>query len=236
MTDTFGRILRDALEGKDSSYIIERDDGFIRHTSGVPLTLPYKEWHEAEKEAIVGREGPFLDIGCGVARVGDFVREQGMEYYGIDLSPLAVEMCHKRGHKNVFLMSADNITFDSPLFKTVVLYGNNFGLVGSPEGVVKMLKQLHTITTEDAVALAGSRDPEVTDNQMHLDYHAKNRAEGIAPCQVRLRNRYKDEVDDWWYLYFCGLDTMSEIAKEAGWYLDTAFGGPEYHVGILKKT
>jgi hypothetical protein len=28
---------------------------------------------------------------------------------------------------------------------------------------------------------------------------------------------------------------MSEIAKDAGWYLETAFGGPQYHVGILKK-
>ena len=61
MTDTFGMILRDALEGKDCSYIIERDDGFIRHTSGLPLIQPYEKWHEAEKEAIIGREGPFLD-------------------------------------------------------------------------------------------------------------------------------------------------------------------------------
>jgi SAM-dependent methyltransferase len=236
MTDTFGRILRDALEGKDSSYIIERDDGFIRHASGVPLIQPYEEWHETEKEAIIGREGPFLDIGCGVARVRDYVKSQEVEYYGIDLSPIAVDIYQKRGHKNVFLMSADNINFDSPLFKTVVLYGNNFGLVGSPEGVVKMLKQLHMITTKDDVILAGSRDPEVTDNPMHLDYHAKNRAEGIAPCQVRLRNRYKDEVDDWWYLYFCGLDTMNGLAKQAGWYLNTAFGGPEYNVGVLKKS
>ena len=235
MTDTFGMILRDALEGKDCSYIIERDDGFIRHTSGLPLIQPYEKWHEAEKEAIIGREGPFLDIGCAVARVGDYAKSQGIEYYGIDLSPICVEICHKRGHKNVFLMSADNITFASLLFKTVVLYGNNFGLVGSPKGVVRMLEQIHKITTEDAVVLAGSRDPEVTDNQMHLDYHAKNRAEGIPPCQVRVRNRYKDEVDDWWYLYFCGLTTMNELANHAGWYLDTAFGGPEYNVGVLKK-
>ena len=171
MTDTFGRIMRDAFEGKDSSYIIERDDGFIRHTSGVPYTLPYEQWHDAEKEAIIGREGPFLDIGCGIARVGDYVKSQGMEYYGIDLSPIAIEICQEKGHTNAFLMSADKIAIASPLFKTVVLYGNNFGLIGTPEGVIKMLKDLHRITTGDAVVLAGSTDPYVTDNQMHLDYH-----------------------------------------------------------------
>ncbi|MGY5878989.1 MAG: class I SAM-dependent methyltransferase [Candidatus Thorarchaeota archaeon] len=236
MTDTFGRIMRDALEGKEAKYIIERDDGFIRHTSGVPLTRPYEEWWEAEKEAIIGRVDPFLDIGCGVARVGDYVKSQGMEYYGIDLSPLAVEICHRRCHENVFLMSADNITIESPLFNTVVLYGNNFGLVGTPDGVVKMLKQLHKITTDDAVILAGATDPEATDNQAHLDYHAKNRAQGRPPGQVRCRNRYQELVDDWWWLLLCGLDLMAELSEKAGWHIGTVFGGPKYHVGVLKKS
>jgi len=236
MPDIFGRIYRDALEGNDPNYIIERDDGFIRHTSIEPLLAPYNEWYPAEKEAIVGRKGPFLDIGCGVARVGDYVKSQGMEYYGIDLSPLAVELCHKRGHENVFLMSATDITLDSFKFNTVVLYGNNFGLAGTSDGVVKMLKQLHRITTEDAVILAGSQDPEDTDDPIHLEYHAKNRAQGRPPGQVRLRNRYKDEVDDdWWYLLFCGLGLMNELAVQAGWYLDTVFGELDYHVGVLKK-
>ena len=136
MPGTFGMVMRAALEGKDCSYFIERDDGFIRHTSAIPLVASYDDWWPAERDAIVGRKGPFLDIGCGVARVGDYVKSQGMEYYGIDLSPLAVELCHKRSHENVFLMSATDITFDSPSFNTVVLYGNNFDLAGTPEGVV----------------------------------------------------------------------------------------------------
>ena len=235
MTDTFGRIMRDALEGKDSSYIIERDDGFNKHASGQPLVRPFEEWHEAEKDAILDRQGPVLDVGCGVARVGDYIKSQGMEYYGIDLSPIAVEMCHKRGHENVFLMSAGNITFDTGIFKTVVLYGNNFGIMGTPEGVVKMLKELHRVTSRDAVILAGARNPEATDNEVHLAYHAKNRAQGLPPGQLRLRNNYQGEVDDWWYLLICGLDLMSEIAKKAGWYLEKVYGGPEYHVAVLRK-
>ena len=52
MTDTFGRIMRDAHEGKDSNYIIERDDGFIRHTSGDQYVLTFVEWNESEKKAM----------------------------------------------------------------------------------------------------------------------------------------------------------------------------------------
>ncbi|MFX1561077.1 MAG: class I SAM-dependent methyltransferase [Promethearchaeota archaeon] len=236
MTDTFGMIMRDAVEGRDSSYIIERDDGFIRHTSGDNYLKQFEEWPEAEQTAIQNIRGPVLDVGCGLGRVGDYVKSKGLEYYGVDISPLAVELCRNRGHKNVYLMPADNIRLERSDFKTVVLYGNNFGIMGQPEDVVKMLKGFLQVTTADAVVLAGSRDPEATDNEMHLAYHAKNRAEGKPIGLVRLRNRYKGEVDDdWWDLLLCGEELMSELAEEAGWYLERTIGGPDYKVGVLKK-
>jgi SAM-dependent methyltransferase len=244
MTDTFGRIMRDAVEGKDSTYIIERDDGFIRHTSGNSYIKAFEDWGWPEKEAMKDIKGPVLDVGCGVGRVGDYVRSQGLEYYGVDLSPLAVEMCHKRGHKKVFVMSADDIQLERSDFRTVVLFGNNFGIMGQPEGVVRMLKGFHHVTTDDAVVLAGSIDPEATDNEMHLAYHAKNRAEGNLPGLLKLRNKYKGEVDDWWYLLICGKELMSELAEKAGWYLEDITGGiverknkedTGYNVGVLKK-
>ncbi|MHA1943083.1 MAG: methyltransferase domain-containing protein [Candidatus Thorarchaeota archaeon] len=227
--------MQDALEGKDTDYIIERDDGYIQNTTGRNYTKSIEEWGEEEREAIANIVGPVLDVGCGVGRVGDYVKSKGLEYYGVDLSPLAVEMCHKRGHENVYVMSADNIELDRSDIKTVVLFGNNFGLMGTPEGVVRMLKGFHRVTADDAVVLAGSIDPEETDEEVHLAYHARNRAAGIPPGQVRLRNRYEDEVDDWWYLLLCGKKLMSELAEEAGWFLEKTIGGPKYNVGVLKK-
>ena len=235
MTDTFGKAMRDAIEGKDADYIIERDDGFIRNTTGRNYIKPYEEWDETEKKAILNIEGPVLDVGCGAGRVGDYVKSKGLEYYGVDFSPLAVEMCHKRGHEKVYFMSADDIQLDRSDFRTVVLFGNNFGLMGTPEGVVKMLKGFHKITAEDAIILAGSRDPADTDDEMHLAYHAKNRVEGKPIGQVKLRNKYLDEVDDWWYLLMCGKDLMAKLAEEAGWYLEKVVEGSRYNVGVLKK-
>ena len=242
MTDTFGKIMRDTVEGRDSSYIIERDDGFSQHTSGDPYIYPFEKWNESEKEAMKDIKSPILDVGCGAGRVGDYVKTLGLEYYGVDLSPLAVEVCRKRGHKNVYVMSADNIQLDRTDFRTVILFGNNFGIMGQPEGVVRMLKGFHQITAEDAVVLAGSIDPIKTDNEMHLAYHAKNRAQGKPPGLVKLRNKYKREVDDWWYLLLAGSELMSELAEKAGWCLDRIVGGPTrrrkleaYNVGVLKK-
>lgn len=235
MTDTFGRIMRDAIEGESADYIIERDDGFIRHTSGQNYIIPYEEWPESERLAAKEIEDPVLDVGCGAGRVGDFVKKQGMEYYGIDLSPLAVEMCHKRGHENVYLMSADKIELGRKDFKTVILFGNNFGIMGEPKEVIRMLEGFHNVTSEDAKILAASRNPEATDNEMHLKYHAKNRGEGKPIGLVRLRNRYKGEVDDWWNLLLSTRMEMAEIAENAGWFLERTIGEPEYYVGVLRK-
>ena len=235
MADTFGRIMRDALLGKDAKYIIERDDGFIRNTSGHQYIKSFNEWDEAEKEAMMHIKGPVLDVGCGVGRVGDYVKNQGIEYYGVDLSPLVVEMCHKRGHENVFVMSADNIELNRSDFRTVVLFGNNFGILGKPVDVVRMLNGFHQFTADDAIILAGSIDPEETDEETHLVYHAKNRAQSNPPGLVKLRNKYQGEIDDWWYLLLCGKELMSELAEEAGWYLEKTFGGQKYNVGLLKK-
>lgn len=52
---------------------------------------------------------------------------------------------------------------------------------------------------------------------------------------MKLRNKYQDEVDDWWYLLLCGKMLMAELAEESGRYLEKTFGGPKYSVGVLKK-
>ena len=68
------------------------------------------------------------------------------------------------------------------------------------------------------------------------------RAQGKPPGLVKLRNKYKGEVDDWWYLLLAGSELMSELAEKAGWCLDRIVGGPTrrrkleaYNVGVLKK-
>ena len=107
--------------------------------------------------------------------------------------------------------------------------------MGTPEGVVKMLKGFQRVTADDAVVLASSIDPEETDDEVHLKYHARNRAEGRLPGQIKLRNKYMGEVDEWWYLLLCGKELMLELAEQAGWYLEKTIGGPKYKVGVLRK-
>lgn len=235
MTDTFGRIMFDALEGKEAKYSVERDDGFITTSTGHQYIVKFEDWAVEEKLAAEEIEGPVLDVGCGAGRVGIYAKKQGIEYVGVDLSEMAIAVCRQRGLQDVHVMSADKIELDRSDFKTIVLFGNNFGIMGTIDSTIRMLQGFHGITSDDAIILAGSIDPEETDNKVHISYHSKNKARGKPLGQVRLRNKYQGEVDDWWYLLLCGKELMSELAEQAGWVLERVIGGPKYNVGVLKK-
>jgi SAM-dependent methyltransferase len=38
-----------------------------------------------------------LEVGCGAGRDGTAIREAGLDYHGVDLSPVAVEICRRLG-------------------------------------------------------------------------------------------------------------------------------------------
>jgi hypothetical protein len=132
-------------------------------------------------------------------------------------------------------MSAESLEFPEGTFDTVILYGNNFGILGDEDRIVKMLKTIHIITSPEAVILAESRDVAATDNPQHLAYHERNRNKGRPIGLVTLRLKYQDVVDDWFDLRMASPEEMSAIAEKAGWKLEKTYGPRELFVGVLRK-
>ncbi|MHA1637488.1 MAG: class I SAM-dependent methyltransferase [Candidatus Thorarchaeota archaeon] len=235
MSDIFGKIMRDALRGVASDYVLERDDGYINSADGTQYVAPISEWWESEKLAILKFKGPLLDIGCGAGRIGKHCQENNIEYTGIDISPLAIEICEERGFDDFHIASVENLDLGRNDFHTIVMYGNNFGLLGYPEKIIDMLKNFHRITAPGGIILAGSRDPTATDEQIHLDLHERNRHAGRSPGFLTLRLRYKGEVTDWWNLLLASPELMEELAHQSGWKLERIFGERKYYIGLLRK-
>ena len=98
-----------------------------------------------------------------------------------------------------------------------------------------MLKDLHRITSDDAVILASSRDVTHTDNPRHLAYHDLNRKRGFPVGRIRLRLSYKGEKTDWFLLRFASSEEMAAMAAKAGWKLEETIGPPDAYVGALRK-
>lgn len=236
MADVFGMVMMDAVKGNEAKHLIVRNDGYTRESLGSQYIADFSDWPDGQKQAAREVKGRILDIGCGAGRVGVYFQSVGHEVVGIDISQGAIEAARKRGLQNVHLMSAEKLEFPEKSFDTVVLFGNNFGIMGEEGRIVSMLKEIYRVTTPDGVLLAESRDVTATDNPEHHRYHEENRAKGRPLGLVTLRLEYQGVVDDWWELRMASPEDMSEIAEKAGWRLERTYGPRELYVGVLRKS
>ncbi len=227
--------MKDVFDGKKALHIVERDDGFISEDPGSWFNSTFHEWPECQKEAMKLVKGKSLDIGCGMGRVSLYLQEQGFEIVSIDLSPLAIEICKKQGLRDARVMSAASLEFDARSFNTILLIGNGFGILGTPENIIEMLRELHRITTDDAVILAETIDPEAWKHPEHVEYCSRNIEMGKPPGLWTLRTKYKGITGEWNEILFASPESMEEIASKAGWFLDEYIGERTLYIGVLRK-
>ena len=175
--DAYGHALWDYLCGKGRGYeVVERDDGYVDVSGGRGIYLANDpNWPIRHRQAIRYAQGRVLDAGCGAGRHALYLQLKGLDVLGIDTSPLAVAVCRRRGLKNVRLMSVNQISPVLGTFSTVLMLGNNFGLLANPERARRLLRRLHRSTDQDAGIIAESVDIYQTDNPFHRAYHRRNR-------------------------------------------------------------
>ena len=237
--DAYGRAILDGHLGLGGYEVVERDDGFVGIAGGPATYLaPHAEWRSVEREAIRLARGRVLDVGCGAGRVGLHLAAKGVETVGIDVSPLAVETCHRRGFPGAEVCAFEQASRRRlGRFDTVVMFGNNFGLMAGRRRGRARLRRLHAMTTDDARILAESRDPHGTDAPHHLAYHERNRERGRLPGQLRIRVRYGLYKTPWLDYLLVSQKEMASILEGTGWRiercLDSASGG--FYVAVIVK-
>ena len=227
--------MKDAAKGETGEYNIERDDGKVNAHTISDYTGTILDWNESERLGIQHAKGRVLDIGCGAGRVSLFLQEQGYDVVGIDLASGAIEACKTRGLKKAYVMSADELDFPESTFDTIIMYGNNFGILGEDPNIVNMLESLKRITTPEGIILAGSVDVQQTDDQSNIAYQKKNLERNRPIGLIRLRVKYKDLVGDWTELRLAGPEEMKGLAERAGWKLSRVYQHGSSFVGILTK-
>jgi predicted RNA methylase len=236
----FGLEIYDYFLGKNPTEIVERDDGYIGASGGFPALYfaEFEDWQEHERDAIQFTLGRVLDIGSGAGRVGLYLQSQGHEVLCIDNSPLALEVCRQRGVANVQLMSITQISRRLGEFETIIMFGNNFGLFGSPQRARFLLKRFHRMTSAQARILASSRDVYKTDDPDHLSYHQFNRERGRMAGEARLRVRYKKIKSPWFNYLMVSPEEMAGILQGTGWYIHKICGkedDPAYTAVLFKE-
>jgi SAM-dependent methyltransferase len=157
--DAFGHLLSDALAGRDVVEVVERDDGCIFTSDPSYYLAPLRSWWRQERRAMRFVRGRVLDLGCGPGRVALHLQTRGHEVVGIDVSPLAVEVARQRGLVDARAGTVDSALRPEDHFETILLLGNNLGLLGGEREGRRLLRKLAGVVTEKGRILAGSYDP-----------------------------------------------------------------------------
>ena len=146
--DAWGAVLTDALAGERAAEIVERDDGFVLSYDARYLLAPFAKWDDAnERRAMRFVRGRVLDVGCGGGRVCLHLQERGLDVVGIDSSPGAIECCRRRGVRDARRVALEDVDTSLGRFETVVMLGQNFGMVRSAVRARRVLRQLAGVTS-----------------------------------------------------------------------------------------
>lgn len=226
------------LETGEGIEIVERDDGFINASAFGPAAyfLPFRRWPKSERQAFRLARGRVLDVGCGAGRVALELQERGHDVVGIDLSPLAVEVSGRRGVRDARVLSVTQVGRSLGLFDTFVMFGNNFGLMGSGRRAPWLLRRFRSIANQGARILAESVNPYATDKPEHLAFHKRNRRRGRMGGQLRIRIRQGTCATPWFDYLLVSPEEMASLAEGTGWELTRVIDeGEHVYVGVLER-
>lgn len=212
------------LDGS-SPEIVERDDGFI-DVAKLNYFAPVARWPSVERRGLRWVRGRVLDVGVGAGRVALELQRRRRSVVGIDISPGAVEVARRRGVADVRLVALEDLTQSLGHFDTVVMYGNNFGLFGSPAKARRLLHRFRPLADR---IVAASNDPYSTDDPAHRAYQERNRARGRMSGQLRLRIRHRDLVGPWFDYLIVSPDEMADIVEGTGWRIQKLLQGGTSH-------
>jgi len=230
---------------------IERDDGYLDATDAALYFSRPEDWSEPERWACdrafahcaqSAKGGRILDVGAGAGRHALHLQERGAEVVALDVSPLAGEVCRRRGARRVFTGTvfdlAEHARASGERFDAFLLIGNNLGLLGGAAHAPTFLSALASLARPDAVILGAGMDPYATANELHRGYHARNRTLGRMGGQIRMRVRHKDLATGWFDYLFTTADELRDLVEGTAWRLEQVEqgdGGPGYVAQLRLK-
>ena len=234
--DATGHAVFDAFSGKYGFEVVEREDGYIVGGNTAQYFEDYKKWLPHEKQAVKFAKGKILDIGCGAGRHSLYLQSKGFDTTGIDISPLLIEVCKQRGIKNTAVLSIEKVDELNQRFDTLLLLGNNFGLLQNFKKARQLLKKLYAISEDNALIIAESSDPYKTEEKANLAYQKLNLKRGRMAGQRKIRIRYRNFTSDWSDYLGVSKKEMEEIVEGTGWQIERFFDSERSsYIAIMEK-
>ncbi|QNJ98242.1 class I SAM-dependent methyltransferase [Constantimarinum furrinae] len=157
MNDIYGRALLDYFHGKYTEDIITETN--ISEEDVLPLPYLFRSYSEMpplEQKALQLSKGRILDVGCGTGSHSLYLQNKGMEVTAIDTSPGAVEVCQRRGLKDV--RHTELLQFKDKDFDTILLLMNGTGIFETLENIPEYLQHVKSLLAKNGQILIDSSD------------------------------------------------------------------------------
>ncbi len=103
---------------------------------------------------------------------------------------------------------------------SVIMMGNNFGLLGSFASAREYLRQFNHVMSSRGRIVAITSDPYKNDDPYHLAYQKLNLSRGRMAGQIRFRIRYKTLINDRMDYLFASEPEVRAILEGTGWKLE----------------
>jgi len=239
--DAFGRMLLDQLHDPTTTGFVERDDRYLDTGAGAEYFSDFPDWPGSVRKALRLARGRVLDLGCGAGRHCLHLQRKGFDVAGIDASPLAVKTCRLRGMRRAFNYAVEDLSSARVQrrlgrFDTIIMLGNNLGLLGGARKSRRLLRTLHAVTNPGALIIGESLDPYSTRKPVHLAYQAWNRRRGRMGGQIRLRVRYSNLSTPWSDYLLLSRAELRGLLPGTGWKLErTIPGAGGNYVAVIRR-
>ncbi|PYB68835.1 SAM-dependent methyltransferase [Thermoplasma sp. Kam2015] len=222
--DAFGHALMDYSKGRCSYEMVETRSGKIDVTSISYYFRSFDQWPGMEKDAIKHATGKIIDVGAGAGRHSLYLQNLGFDVIAMDISPLAVKVMKNRGVRNVVLGGIEDI--HGP-WDTLILLGNNFGLLRTVLEAKGFLRKFYQQSSDDARIIAETTDPYAS---------GFTSAEGYSG-ELEIRVIYDRYRTDWFRYLLVDKAKLMDIIEDTGWHVDKLYemSGVDVYCFVLSK-
>jgi SAM-dependent methyltransferase len=226
--DAYGHAILDYFEGRNHEQAA---------SAGCRVYFSeYDDWFEREKKAVCLAKGKVLDIGCAAGRHALYLQERGHQVVAIDNSPLAIDVCRRRGVRDARLLSVTNLSFRLGVFDTILMLGNNFGLLGNRRRARWLLRRFKRMSPPDGIILAGDGYAREAFKGELAEQVAENTRRRRLPGEVVIRKRYRHYLSAPIQWLYASPEHMREVLDGTGWVLDDVIeDGTSAFVGVVRK-